>query len=176
MTISRSNTNHRQRGISLVEILVVLSIVAMVAGVVVINAPPPRSDLRDTADQFAARLEAAAQFAITSGAVIGIVVDAEEYTFYRYNRGDWNRIDEKSFSHEKFAADYAVNIELKEAAKKNERDDAQQSSETVIRPQILFAPTGETSAFSVGFQSRRESIRLTMDEAGGVKVEHDAGA
>ena len=148
----------------------------MVASVVVINAPPPRSNLRDTADQFAARLEAAAQYAITSGAMIGVVIDAEEYSFYRYDRGDWNRIDEKSFSGAAFAADYAVNIELAQAAKKNERDDAQRSSEAVIRPQILFAPTGETSAFSVGFQSRQENVQVKMDEAGGVKVEQDAGA
>ena len=61
-----------QRGFSLVEILIVLALAAMVAGVVVINAPPGRSDVRRAAERLAARFDFAAQDAITKGALIGV--------------------------------------------------------------------------------------------------------
>ncbi len=176
MTIWIDKRRDHQRGISLVEILIVLTIIAMVAGIVVMNMPPGRSDLSDVGDRFAARLDFAAQGAITNGALTGMTFSEDGYAFYLYNRGVWSPLEEKNISGEGFAPDYTVTIELSEAAKKNERADPPKDAEKIIRPEIMFYPTGETTAFSVSFQDRRERVRVTLDNAGHVEVTRDEAA
>ncbi len=173
MQIEISNPRKGQRGISLVEILIVLAILAMVAGVVVINAPPGRSSMRETSDRFAARLDFAAQEAITNGTLIGLSVDQEGYGFYRYNRGGWTELEEKSIAGSSFDPEYSVSFEIDNAAKKNEEADKSQAKDTAIRPAILLSSTGETTPFTLIFVDTRETIRVALDNAGHVKVIRD---
>jgi general secretion pathway protein H len=163
----------RQRGVSLVELLIVLSILAMVAGVVIINAPPGRSGTREAADRFAARLDFAAQEAITKGVLIGMTLEEEGYAFFSYNRGEWEVLENKHVTGEDFASDFAVTIELKQAAKKNESAEQKRESEVAIRPDILFTPTGETTSFSVKFHDRQGAFNITLDDVGRVEVTDD---
>ena len=170
-----------QRGFSLVEILVVLALAAMVAGIVVINAPPGRSDIRRTAERLAARLDFAAEDAVTEGALIGMRLGETGYSFYRYERGEWKEDVAPRLNAENFPADFSVAVTREAAAKKNEPeirrpDDRRREDEKIIRPDLRFLPTGETTPVTVVFKDRRESWRVTLDGSGHVDVSDEDGA
>lgn len=178
---SRLSRRQGQRGFSLVEILIVLALAAMVAGVVVINAPPGRSDVRRAAERLAARLDFAAQDAITKGALIGVRLGEDGYAFYRYDRGEWKENAEPRLTAENFPADFSVAVTREEPAKKNEPEDTRRrerrdDDEKIIRPDLRFLPTGESTPVTVVFQDRREVWRVTLDGAGHVDVRDEDGA
>ncbi|MEZ5893089.1 MAG: type II secretion system minor pseudopilin GspH [Parvularculaceae bacterium] len=166
----RRSNRAAQRGVSLVEILIVLAIIAMVAGLAVASAPPGRSDARKAADKFAAVVDRAAQSVVTSGSVIGLDAQPSGYSFYLYERGAW-KLAETTFPKGAFPSDVTVAIETQEPEKRNEperkkRDDDKKTP----NPAIRFAPTGETSPFTAYFQVRAERFAVTLDSAGNVMV------
>ncbi len=75
----------RDAGISLIEILVGVSILAVVAFAVSLSMAPVRSPLQASTDALAARLQVASEEAIISGAPIGLVIHdfGAGYGFYR---------------------------------------------------------------------------------------------
>ncbi|MEX0645770.1 MAG: type II secretion system protein, partial [Parvularculaceae bacterium] len=54
----------KQRGVTLLELLVVMAILALVASIAVLSAPPARGAARDEAERFAARFIAACEESI----------------------------------------------------------------------------------------------------------------
>lgn len=173
MKISIDSARKTQRGVSLVELLIVLSIIAMVAGVVIINAPPARSELRDDADRIAAQLDFAVQEAITSGALIGILLEETGYSFYLYRRGEWRETGSRHLAGARFGSDYAVSINLEQQAKRNELVSGREEPEGEIHPQVIFSPTGETTAFSIGLQDRQGAFLVSLNASGKVEVTSD---
>lgn len=169
---------HRQsqRGLSLVELLVVMALLAMVAGIVVINAPPGRSDMRRTAERLAARLDFAAQEAVTSGAVLGASLGEDGYAFYRYERGEWAPETAAQIKGELFPAAFSIAVETEEPAKKNEPEESQRETEKTVRPAFRFLPTGETTPVTIVLSDRREAWRVTLDGSGHVDVSDEEGA
>lgn len=168
-----------QRGVTLVEILIVLMIAALVAGVVVLNAPPSRSDAWKTAEKFAAYLDHMAQDAVTTGALTGMRVSDSGYEIYRYHRGAWGMVNTQQQNPGIFPSDFAVEIILEDAAKKNEREmrsrerSAREETSEAPRPNVTFTPTGQTTPLEVVFHDRQESIRVRLDGAGNVELSRD---
>ena len=163
-----------QRGVTLVELLVVLTMIALLASIVVLSTPPAQSDAMKSAEQFAARIDFASQEAITSGRVIGVIAQPDGYQFYSYDRGVWTELAEKILGAEAFSSTIAVDLELAESARKNEPQDmlreSKRDNEIPPRPKIIFAPTGETTPFSVVFADRRNQYRVTLSDSGAVQL------
>ncbi|MAW81203.1 MAG: type II secretion system protein GspH [Parvularcula sp.] len=172
----RISRRQAQRGLSLVELLVVMALAAMVAGVVVINAPPGRTDARRAAEALAARLDFAAQDAVTRGAVLGMRLDDEGYAFFRYQRGEWKPETTAQMKADSFPPEFSVDVSREAPAKRNEPEEKRRETETVIRPDLRFMPTGETTPVTVMLQDRREIWRVTLDGAGHVEVSNVDGA
>lgn len=171
----RRGIGKAQRGVSLVEILIVLMIAAMVAGVVMVSAPPLRSASQDESERFAARIAMAAEAAVTRGELIGLKVDEGGYRFYRYDRGEWKSYG-GGFESGAFPPDAAVSLKLENAAKKNEQSETKKETEARPRPNVMFSPTGETTPFEIAFQERRQTIAVALDGAGKVEVKKNVGA
>lgn len=170
----RTRIRKNQRGVSLVEILVVLMIAAMVAGVVVTSMPPLRSAAQDESERFAARLSMAAEQAVTKGEMIGLKVEEDGYSFYRYDRGEWEAYNGDFKSAGSFSPDLAVEVTLADTAMKNQQSETKKDTEETPRPGVLFAPTGETTPFEIAFREKRARVDVVLDGAGGVKlVRHD---
>lgn len=171
MTENDAIRRHRQRGVSLVEILIVLMIAAMVAGVVVLNAPPGRGDAQKEAEIFAARLQHKAEEAVTTGSLIGMDVSESGYEFYRYVRGQWIEWSAAEDTARSFPAEFAVDVNLLEPAKKNESETVRRAEDETEQPKpnVFFAPTGETTPLQVLFHEREESFYVRLDGAGNVK-------
>lgn len=171
----RSGIGKSQRGVSLVEILIVLMIAAMVAGVVIVSAPPLRSASQDESERFAARIAMAAEAAVTRGELIGLKVAKEGYRFYRYDRGEWQPYG-GGIEGGAFPPEAAVSLKLEDAAAKNEQSETKKETEERPRPNVMFSPTGETTPFEIVFQERREINAVALDGAGKVEVKRNVEA
>ena len=79
--VGRKIARARQRGLTLVELLVVIVILALASSVVLLTAPPSRPEVRDEAERFAARMQLALDHAITSTAPVRVKIDPSGYVF-----------------------------------------------------------------------------------------------
>lgn len=170
----KSNSASRQiaceRGVTLVELLVVLAIIAMIASVVVISAPPPRSSVQNESEKLAARVDYAAGRAITAGETIGLEISESGYRFLKYDRGQWSEMTFPQFSAQQFPNDLAIEVKVEEIAKRNEPQERNREKNEKPEPEIRFTPTGETTPFSVTFKTQRQNVSVSLDEAGAVSV------
>ena len=85
-------TPHRaspQAGYSLVEVMVVLAVVALLAGAAALTLPSGTPAAQRAADRLALDLMRAERAAITSGDFIGLTVTGEGYAFTRFDGEAW---------------------------------------------------------------------------------------
>jgi type II secretion system protein H len=173
---------NRQRGLTLVELLVVIVILALASSVVLLNAPPSRPKVKDDAERFAARLVLAMDEAIATGAVMRISIDAKGYQFERLKAGEWTPLEEtRAFGRRDFDARSLAKVEIKDAANDNaralggeERPDAAEDDEEEEKSDIALDPLGVQTAFSVRFSSANGAWLVTVDEGGAIVVNEDA--
>ena len=158
------------RGFTLVELLVVLAIIAFTAGIVVLNVQPGRSDARIAAEQFAAKLNAAAEYAIMTNSFVGLVLEPGGYEFQEYARGSWHRVDAAPGLSQKTAVSVGFQFDIPEDVKTNEPIDARRDAEEDAQPVVFFTPTGQTTPFTASFSASRKSVRVSLDGAGDVGV------
>ncbi|MDH4285569.1 MAG: prepilin-type N-terminal cleavage/methylation domain-containing protein [Gallionellaceae bacterium] len=88
----------RQRGFTLIEILIVLVIMSVALGVVMVQLmPDSRSVLREESQRLALLLENAGMEAQTSGQPMAWSFENSSYRFWKKNNyGDWVRIEEEA--------------------------------------------------------------------------------
>lgn len=82
-----------RNGFSLVELMVVLFVIALMAGAAVLTMPSGSGDLRREAERFAARTSAARDEAIATSASVSAVVGPAGYYFEKRVDGRWNPLD-----------------------------------------------------------------------------------
>ncbi len=176
-TGQKSNSTPRirvyERGVTLVELLVVLAIIAMIASVVVLSAPPPVSNAQRESEKLAARIDYATGEAVTSGESLGLEISDGGYRFLKYSRGEWKALSSAQFVEQRFPDDLTVEVKLEDQAKRNEPRERKTGDEEKPQPEIRFAPTGETTPFSVIFRSQRQNAGVSLDGAGSVSVSMD---
>lgn len=148
-------------------------IIALTAGVVVLNMAPPTNNANSEADIFAAKLNAASEQAIMTGSMIGLELDQSGYRFFRYERGVWAETGDARLTSASFPGTIAVEFTLTEPAKKNEQVEDTPREDDAPAPTVFFAPTGETTALSAAFKFRREDVSVNLDQAGNVKAVRD---
>lgn len=84
-------------GFTLIELMVVLTIIGFVTAAVVIAIPDPRGRVVDDADRFAARVAAARDEAIVTARPMGIWVSASGYGFQHRDGAQWVPLEDKPF-------------------------------------------------------------------------------
>ncbi len=87
-----------ERGFSLVEMLIVLFVMALLAGIAVLGFPDDRAALRRGAERFAARTLAARDEAIVTGAPVAVIVGPAGYYFERRLGGRWQPLDGRALA------------------------------------------------------------------------------
>ena len=85
----------RQRGFTLIELMIVVTIIALASAAVVLVMPDPRGRLIDEAETFAARVRAAHDIAVIEGRSVSLWVSDAGYGFDRRSAGAWQPISEK---------------------------------------------------------------------------------
>jgi general secretion pathway protein H len=92
-----SATGSNDRGFTLIELMVVITIVALASAVVIFAIPDPRGRLIDEAEHFAARTLAARDDAIVQGRDVRVWVTPAGYGIERRRRGAWEQAGDKPF-------------------------------------------------------------------------------
>lgn len=170
----------RQRGLTLVELLVVIVILALASTVVLLTAPPSRPPVREDAERFAARMQIALDAAIMSGDALRLSVDGKGYVFEVLRRGEWTPAEgAKILSRSDFDSRTTALLEMSDASFNNaralgvEEADRTEEEEEAVRL-IALDPLGAQPAFSMRFSSGDGVWTVTVDEAAEVSVKEDA--
>lgn len=82
-------------GFTLVELMVVITIIGLASAAVVLAIPDPRGRLLDQATQFAARTNAAHDAAIVEARSVSVWVAPGGYGFDRRSHGAWQPMSDK---------------------------------------------------------------------------------
>jgi general secretion pathway protein H len=140
-------------GFTLIELMVVLTIIGFISAAVVLAMPDPRGRVVEDADRFAARVAAARDEAVVTARPMGVWVSASGYGFQRRDGGQWVPVEEKPF----------VTANWRSGTRALLGKDGRQ--------QIGFDGTGlPTDAMTVTLAREAERISITVDMAGKVMV------
>ena len=85
-----------RNGFTLVEMMIVIAVMALLAGVIVLTFPTDRGPT-EAATRFASRIAAARDQAVTTGRPISAWVSASGYGFDQLRDGRWERLERRPF-------------------------------------------------------------------------------
>src|SRR3546814_14502782 len=94
----RISATGRTEGFTLVELLIVLTIVGLMSAAVVLAMPDPRGNLSAEAEQFAARAAAARNLANVDAEALSMRVTPIGYGFERRANTEWRQLDRKTLA------------------------------------------------------------------------------
>ncbi len=86
-----------RNGFTLVEMMIVIAVMALLAGVAVMTVGAPGAGPHDAASRFAGRMAAARDDAVLSGQPISAWVTASGYGFDQLRNGRWENMEQKPF-------------------------------------------------------------------------------
>jgi general secretion pathway protein H len=125
----------RERGFTLIELMVVLFIIGLVAGAVVLALPGDSAALSEDADRFAARVAAARDEAVVSARPIAVWIAPSGYGFDARQDRQWVPLNARMLANRDWKPGTIARIE--DAATDGEGDEAEQG-----RARFWFDSTG----------------------------------
>ena len=144
-----------ERGFTLVELMVVVTIIALAAGAVAWSLPDPGGRVKDEAARFALRVRAAHDSAIVEARPVSVWVTAGGYGFDARTNGGWQPLADKPLRVERWAAGTQVT-----------------PSDPAARVRVVFDPTGLADrALDVRLQRRAARVTVQIGADGGVSVD-----
>ena len=93
--MTRSAASAHESGFTLIELMIVITIIGLASAAVVLALPDPRGRLTDEAERFAARTRAAHDLAIVGARPISVWVSAGGYGFDERRDGAWVAMAER---------------------------------------------------------------------------------
>ncbi|HAQ36099.1 MAG: type II secretion system protein GspH [Maricaulis sp.] len=150
MTLNRASV---RAGYSLVEVMVVLAVIAMLAGAAALTLPAGTPAAQRAADRLALDLMRAERAAITSGDFIGLTLDHDGYAFTRFDGAEWQADHTSGLRPVQFGDGVFLRSE-------------QESGEG---PAFWFDPTGVNEAAEFVLEDGVHRVRVTF-ESGQVRL------
>jgi general secretion pathway protein H len=142
-----------ERGFTLVELMVVIAIIGLAAGVAVLSFPDARGSLRGDAERFAARVRVAQSAAVIESHDVALTVRADGYSFAQYRRGRWLPMAEKSFAPQRWVGGAQAVVGEAGSAR------------------IVFDTTGLAPPLDVLLVRDAERVRVRLEGDGSVHVD-----
>ncbi len=144
-----------ERGMTIVEVLMVVFIIGLAAGIVTMTIPQRPTTEQATAQAFGRLITEAQDQAILSGQPIGLFVTDKAYGLVQWRRGQWRAYTRP--------ASLPRQIEITE-------EDAQQTAPEGW-PDLVFDPTGIVQPTEFNLRGRGVRIDISLLETGEVQFE-----
>ncbi len=160
----------KDAGLSLIEVLTAMAVVAVLTGTVVVYMGGRPSEARKASDMLVTRLAEAREFALVSGDVIGFAADFDQrgWRFFHAPDGQWEVMD----THPALEA-----VRLPDGTTIFIRDGAlprREEARDIAAPEVLFDPTGVDQPFTYTLEHRDERFEVGRDEAGALGLRMQA--
>lgn len=159
---------HRTSGFSLLEILVVLTILAVLTGTVMLSFTGAESEqaLKGAAERMAMRIELARQHSLTRNREWGIFVEEDGYRFAEFDPEQqiWTEKNQRPFNENDLPDLVALSLDLEEY-------DSLPFEEQDELPQILIFSSGEITPFSLLLEPEWETRPWQVTSDGLARVE-----
>ena len=154
----------KQAGFTLVEVLCVLALLGLTAGLVVLNLPKPAPPFRTEVQSVTTLLNLAARQSVIDGKSRGIDMTSGQLNILLYN-GEWVPDREQDFTdiRDIQLVVEGQDIDLPNREKKKEKAD--------LPPLIYFDATGNVTPFTLSLSGREESFTLAPDPRGRIVME-----
>lgn len=149
----RRRPGKRSGGFTLVELLVVITIIGLMSTLVVLSLPDSRPTLTAEAERFGARLLRAREEAVMTGRTVEVVLAPEGYSFAQRRGGERQPLDDGPFGPEPWEIGTT----------------APGSAENPLS--VVFDSTGGAEPVELVLQRDAQRMRVTVDGAGEVRVD-----
>lgn len=146
-----------QAGLSLVEVMVTLSVIAVATSLILLTVPNRSTHLRES-DLLRDVLERNAERALVTGQPMGLVVDHNSYTTAIWQNNEWSIVRGR-----RLPADMDILIDGKPAETADPEDP--------VVPDVVFDPLGHTEPVDIVLARHSHLTSLTLQPDGTVKVE-----
>lgn len=136
-------------GFTLVELLVVLTILGLFSAAVVVAIPDPRGSLVAEAERFVARAKAAQDKAVIEGRAVSLRLDRTGYVFERRSEGAWAPLPDEAFAAQQW------------------------KSGTIVRPdtaRATFDAVGMAEPLQLALSRDGEEVRVDIAQDGTIDV------
>ena len=144
--ITKTCSDARERGFTLLEILVVLTILAILTGTVMLNFTGSDQEqmLKGAAERMAMRVELARQRALTRNREWGMYVEEDGYRFAEFDpeEGVWVEQVGRPFAQNDIPERVTLSLEVEDLGALPELEDED-------LPQVILFSSGETTPFTV---------------------------
>ena len=149
----RGDDGRGAKGFTLVELMVVITVIALASAAAVLAMPDPRGRVFNEAARFATRAKAARDVAVVEGMPVSLWVTPGGYGFDRRAGGVWTPLADKPFRLEQWR-------------------DGTRAAIGGARQRIVFDPTGLADRpLSVRLTRDRASVTARIDANGQARVE-----
>ena len=142
-----------EHGFTLVELLVVLTIIALLSATVLLSVPDPRGTLASEAERFAARAKAAQDRAIMDNRPIALRISPGGYAFSTRESGTWREMNDKPFAPQRWGEGVRVSV-------------------TADNGRTVFDTTGFADPLHVALARGREQVAVDIANGGAIRVVH----
>ena len=173
----------RSRGFTLVEILIVIVIVGLLAGIAVLAiGNDPQRQLRQEAQRALAVLQMAADEAMLEGREYGLVIDPQGYQVVEFNEQQrhWQASSTDAFARHRLPDHILIRLDSegtkidlgKLASSKPEQ---KQPSTSELTPALLLLSSGEVTPFSLSIEADNLTQGYTLHSDGFAAIALERG-
>lgn len=151
----------KNQGFTLIEIMVVITIAAIMVGASVLAFPDSSSDrLKKMGGRFSALISLAQDEAILQSQDFALEISDSGYSFYRRVDAKWEAYSDKPFVRRAVGGDIQAELVLEGLL-------INPPSQDKVKPQIVISSSGEMTPFSYTLSNQDKSTYIIQFDAAG---------
>ncbi len=162
-----------ESGFTLVEVLCVLALLGLTAGLVVVNLPKPPPPFKTEVAGAASLINLASRESVIDGKIRGLEISSSGLEILKYD-GEWISEGQRDFKYVN-GLDLTIEqqaVDLADRTRKKEKAD-KEGAETELTPLIYFDATGNITPFTLSVRGEDETLTLVPNPRGRIVMESE---